>query len=102
MANGSELKARKLRVDMVRRNIEEFNPKSVYISNINLNTTEMELGKFFEKYGDVKTVKLLDPKMTSLCAQDTLTSAIHRVWRWPSKLTAFSSKEKTSQSKEPS
>jgi RNA recognition motif-containing protein len=69
LANGSELKARKLRVDMVRRNIEEFNPKSVYISNINLNTTEMELGKFFEKYGDVKTVKLLDPKNDkSLCS----------------------------------
>ncbi len=44
-ANGSELKSRKLRVELVKRNIDEFNPKSIYVTNINPNTTEMELGK---------------------------------------------------------
>lgn len=46
----------------MRRNIEQYNPKSIYVTNIQPNTTEMELGKFFEKYGDVRTVKILENK----------------------------------------
>jgi hypothetical protein len=33
-ADGSDLRNRKLRVDRVRRNIEQYNPKSVYVTNI--------------------------------------------------------------------
>lgn len=60
--DGSELRGRKLRVDRVRRNIEQYNPKSIYVQGVYTNTTEMELGKFFEKYGDVLTVKILESK----------------------------------------
>lgn len=66
--DGSELRGRKLRVDRVRRNIEQYNPKSIYVTGIQANTTEMELGKFFEKYGDVRTVKILEPKEGELTA----------------------------------
>ncbi len=59
------MKSRKIVVNFVKRNLEEFNPKSIFVSNINPATTEMELGKFFEKYGDVNTVKILISKNES-------------------------------------
>ncbi len=57
-----ELKNRKLKISKVKRNIEQFNPLSIYVTGIGFNTTEMELGKFFEIYGDVNSVKLLQNK----------------------------------------
>jgi RNA recognition motif-containing protein len=59
------LKSRKIVVNFVKRNLEEYNPKSIFVSNINPTITEMELGKFFEKYGDVNTVKILISKNES-------------------------------------
>ena len=59
------MKSRKIVVNFVKRNLEEYNPKSIFVSNINPTITEMELGKFFEKYGDVNTVKILISKNES-------------------------------------
>jgi len=60
--NIPELKNRKLKVSKVKRNIERFNPLSIFVDNVGFNTTEMELGKFFEIYGDVKSVKMFEKR----------------------------------------
>ena len=44
----------------VNRFMVQYSPTSIFVKDLNLNTNEMELGKFFEQYGDVKTVKILE------------------------------------------
>ena len=51
-----------MKISKVKRNIERFNPLSVFVDNIGFNTTEMELGKFFEYYGEVISVKIFENK----------------------------------------
>ena len=43
--NIPELKNRKLKVSKVKRNIERFNPLSIFVDNLGFNTTEMGTSK---------------------------------------------------------
>jgi RNA recognition motif-containing protein len=37
---------------------------SIYIGNMSFRTTEMNLGRLFEKYGDIKNVRIIEDRET--------------------------------------
>ena len=44
---------------------KEYRPRhkddnSIYVGNLSYRTTEMKLGRFFEKYGDIKEVRIAE------------------------------------------
>ena len=49
------------KVSYTRRNNDEC---SIYIGNLSFRTTEMNLGRLFEKYGDIKNVKIIEDRET--------------------------------------
>ncbi len=49
------------KVSYTRRNNDEC---SIYVGNLSFRTTEMNLGRHFEKYGDIKNVKIIEDRET--------------------------------------
>jgi RNA recognition motif-containing protein len=38
--------------------------KSVYVGNLSFKTSEMKLGRHFEKFGDIKNVRIIEDRET--------------------------------------
>jgi RNA recognition motif-containing protein len=53
----SKEKNRKLKISKVKKNNERFNPLSIFINNLNTNTTENNLVGYFDIYGEIESVK---------------------------------------------
>ncbi len=42
--------------------IESYNPFSIFVNNIDKETKEMDLLRYFEIYGNIKSVKIIENK----------------------------------------
>ena len=42
--------------------IENYNPFSIFVNNIDKDTKEMDLIKYFEIYGNIKSLRIIENK----------------------------------------